>query len=638
MIVKHKINNIEKEFVCENPQFILRNFNGDFVFFSIIENISKYNGYFIRKDINDNDWEMFKSVHKIELDQELNSNNNSIKNITKTDKGFIKKSLKENNDKIKNNNEIIEEFSFNNILNYKVKNYNGKINLFFDSRKIHDYSTSGRIFKIYKKEKILVIEYNKFSDDSLNNLEYKIYTLIKCDKEINFEIKNKWVKNNYKYDERRNSGPYEFYINHTINIIVEQDLKLEIISSTDLDDAINKLNDKNNNSKNQLNNFDIIKNNLIQLEKVSQYKENEKNENNHYIKDNLLINDENYIAYYNVCNAISNSIVKANRIGIYAGLPWFYQFWTRDEAISSYGPYLIGHKEFVKEILINLISNISNDGRIPNRIPSSMLGSADGVGWVFKRISNILNDFNENEKNFIKNKLIESIEKIESNYLVNNLISNKAKETWMDTEYKGDIRDGFRIEIQTLHLNMLNLAKELSENEEKNYFEKKEIKMKNKVKKEFFNENILFDGLNDETIRPNIFLAYYIYPNLLNKEEWEKVFDNSLNSLWLNWGGLSTIDKKSNLYFKFHTGQNNMSYHRGDSWYFVNNLAAICLIKLNLNKYKNYIKEILNASTKEILQIGAIGELSEISSSEIQEPFGCFGQAWSNATFIELIN
>jgi len=158
-----------------------------------------------------------------------------------------------------------------------------------------------------------------------------------------------------------------------------------------------------------------------------------------------------------------------------------------------------------------------------------------------------------------------------------------------------------------------------------------------KARETFFKGGILWDGENDSSIRPNIFLAHYIFPDLLSKKEWRTVFQNSLESLWLEWGGISTIDKKNALFCHFYTGQNNKSYHRGDSWFFVNNIAAISLHKIDPSFFREYIQKILGASLEDNLFNGFIGHSSELSSSARQDASGCWCQSWSNATLVELV-
>lgn len=446
-------------------------------------------------------------------------------------------------------------------------------NLEIDMRKIYDFSEFDRYFEIYSKENYVIIKYSK----------YNLYLCIKGMKL--YEKICKWIRKDYTYDQQRGESPHR----HVYNALHFRGEKVFFSASLSEEDAISK-------------------NKILETKKLEH------------------INFQKNIAYTNALNSLNGLITDE---GLYAGLPWFFQIWTRDEAISLKGlSYIDDNKlKIIKQILLRQIDKILPNGRVPNRHPESKLGSADGVGWVFKRIKDFYYIFNEEEKKYIQNKLKESIGKLEQNYISNNLIYNKAKETWMDTSTEGDTREGARIEIQALTLNMYSM-----------FDKNKEENMKNKVREEFFKENILYDGQNDNTIRPNVFLAYYVYPELLTNDEWKNVFDKTLNKIWLSWGGLSTIDKDSKLFCPFYTNQNNKSYHRGDSWFFINNIAAICLIKLDKKKYEKYIDKIYNASKNEILSKGCIGDASEVSSASFLSSKGCFSQTWSLASFIELCN
>jgi glycogen debranching enzyme len=148
---------------------------------------------------------------------------------------------------------------------------------------------------------------------------------------------------------------------------------------------------------------------------------------------------------------------------------------------------------------------------------------------------------------------------------------------------------------------------------------------------------MLADGLDDWTVRPNIFIAAYVYPELLSKTEWTLCFKNALPKLWLSWGGLASIDKNNPLFTPRYTGETRQSYHRGDSWFWINNLAALVMSRTNKAKFKRYIDAIAKASAKEILTSGAVGHHAEVSSASRLESQGCMAQAWSDAMFIELV-
>ncbi len=328
------------------------------------------------------------------------------------------------------------------------------------------------------------------------------------------------------------------------------------------------------------------------------------------------------------------------------------QFWTRDEAMSLAALILEERFSEVKQILFRNFKNILDDGRMPNRHPDSKLGSADGVGWVWKRTQDFLlalgrkGNINEfltyDELIFMREQLKKSISRLLTYHTKDGLSSNSALETWMDTGYKDDTREGFRIEIQALRLCMYRLMAyicSLTGNEvgAKRYSELEDVTHR-KVRHEFYKNPLLLDGIGDETIRPNIFIAYYAYPELLDKNEWKSVFDRALKSLWLPWGGIATIDRDHRYFSSEYTGEDNRSYHRGDSWYFLNNIAAICLNDVDSKAYRGHVEKIISASTDDILFRGIIGFHSELSSAGNPTSSASLAQAWSSAFYIELIN
>ena len=310
-------------------------------------------------------------------------------------------------------------------------------------------------------------------------------------------------------------------------------------------------------------------------------------------------------------------------------------------AISLKALMLENRNKYAKKLLLSYLKHIGPDGRIPNRVPSSELGSADGVGWIFRRVHDLLSmhKLSKKEKSTIKDRLHHAIYLLLKYRTKECFAVNDEKETWMDTTAAGDTRAGARLEIQALRLSMYNLMSDFIND---SMYLKLEQRLKQRIKKKMWGKTYLNDGINnglcDKTIRPNIFLAAYIFPGMLSDKEWKLCFDTVLPRRWLGWGGLSTIDQKSGLFQQYHTGQDNKSYHRGDSWYFLNNMAALVLHKNDRDYYKKYIDNILQASKNELLWQGMLGHHSEISSAALMESNGCQAQLWSAAMFIELIH
>lgn len=621
-------------------------------YFSIPANpsidVSNYSGYILRDSYAKDDSEtMFKTIDNIYLESDSgkllpHSVINGFTYFERLYDGFCEKFT------LVRNGLIYDVESDDNVY----------INIDLDFRKIHDYDDKGRIYKIHKIDDSLVIEYSKYKDDSLNDKSYSRYMIING---IHiYDAPMTWIKKDYEYDRSRGLRS-ELYINHALRILSKGKTRLVFSFSDHKSDAISKIHD--------------IRKNYDLISKIHyDYK------NNHLeLKHNMSQVSGNEIAsgYVNAVHAIDGLMIQSNDcIGLWAGLPWFFQYWSRDELVSLKALMLENKKEFSKQVLIRHINSIQPNGRLPNIYTSkgpSGLGSADSIGWLFKRIKDVFSlaekgesqsYFNLYEIKYIRERLQYSIKQLLNNHYKNGLISNEALETWMDTSNGNDLREGYRIEIQCAFLCMLNLmnmlnhllankfvkrdSKLISITSSEFDYKKLERDISRIVRERFFVNGFLNDGWNCSNSfvsRPNVFLAYYFYPELLHNEEWELVFDNAISRLWLEWdidkktgGGFSTIDKENPLYQPQYSGQNNLSYHRGDSWFYINNIAAICLYALDKEKYFSYVKKILNASTEDILYRGFIGYASELTSASKFEPGGCFCQTWSIATYIELIH
>ncbi|MGB9674699.1 MAG: amylo-alpha-1,6-glucosidase, partial [Nanopusillaceae archaeon] len=220
----------------------------------------------------------------------------------------------------------------------------------------------------------------------------------------------------------------------------------------------------------------------------------------------------------------------------------------------------------------------------------------------------------------------------EYNYLDDKYFLFRAypNETWMDT-----LNRQYPIEIQFLMMNVYDNLYNHTKNIE--YKEKLE-KLKNSVKLYYLSDSSLYDDLKDRKIRCNIFLSYYYYPKLFSNIEWEKIFDYAILHLYLDWGGISSLSKLDKNFIK-DTNEDNYflnegkSMHNGDSWIYINNIAAISLYKVNKEKYKDIINKILES---DLQLIKMIGTLPERSSASKLKPAGALHQLWSLATYIEL--
>lgn len=485
-----------------------------------------------------------------------------------------------------------------------------------DVRQIYAGDSFGRFYETSLEDEIVVVKYRKENLDT-KSLEHEFFIAIKSNSKA-YEFINSWKKEFYSFDRDRRSPPFEL---HTYSLMKLKPTRVVISFGENKDSVVKECEEVYSNVRKLLS-----KHRRYTLEML----EDKELENKFKAKK---IPKEMYFAY-NSCKFFLNQMLTND--GIIAGLPWFFQYWSRDEAISA----ISLNKRNAKKLLLKRLDFIREDGRLPNIYYTFTKTNADAIGWLFHRIMKLLNLFTIDERRKIEEKLLTSICRINENYIKDNLVFNLSRETWMDTCYGDDARLGARIEIQALMLCMYSLASILSKLINRNLakmFSTLEKNLKEKVKANFWTGNYLKDGSDDPTIRPNVFLAAYAYPELLSKEEWTLCFQKVLEALWLDWGGLATIDKKHELFCEEHTGEDPRSYHHGDSWYFLNNIAAIVMNSIAKEKFSAEVDAIIKASTHEILWSGALGCHSELSSASKQTSQGCLCQAWSLATYIELV-
>ena len=331
---------------------------------------------------------------------------------------------------------------------------------------------------------------------------------------------------------------------------------------------------------------------------------------------------------------------KNKSYGMMAGIPWFFQSWTRDTALSLHALRLIGNEDDYRGILTYLLKHVEKDEA---SIPEGTLKSIDAPLITIMRLHQAYNQLSSKEKNSARKTAIKILKRIQKDNVREELLWSNTLETWMDT---GDLefRKGACIEMQALlHRAYLFMEQTETKEAEKKKYRKLANELREKVEKEFNKNGIIYDhilenGQLSENITPNPFLAYYYSPTLFEKKVWEESFDklyeelNSPNAPGL----LASLSPTHHKFQPKHTGMNNISYHRGDSWYFVNCIAGIAMLEVNKKKYDSIIKEIYETAKKDCFELGAIGYCSEISSYEMQEAKGCYAQTWSAAMLLEL--
>lgn len=610
--------------------FLLNSQNGNFLNLAVAENFSKFNGYFF-SDLPNNEF------YKV-LDEIIPVSASEVESVVDDNCVFVKKhkSFLENCDlSEKRGDDCVTTQDFfvglSGGLIYEINNYNGELLFDFDIRKKYDFDEWGRNYRVFRESDLVYVEYEKVSSDLSQS--YKLFVCLKVPNS-SVEFLNEFVEKVYEYDEQRNTDSRR-YVFRAFKVDVRESKKVFMGVGFTKEDAYKELK--------------LLEHHSFEMRGIEQSYQtllvSEKSFKN-------PISDYDYVAY---CVAFKNYFKFFARDFVtdseytFAGFPWFFQDWSRDHLIGL--KPLINSKQLskVKQVLFDYLSTISSESPFLGVFKGASTFSVDASFWLFLRLSELLEKseklgefkslFEQEDLKYIKEKGFLFLEGITVQRFdkSRDLIQPDWAETWMDT-----VQRDYPVEVQAMFLKFLSFMGDLSEKlgdvEDLEKYRDLERYFLKIVKKSYYRNNNLYDELGFEKVRVNVFLVYYFYPKLLSLHEWELVFDNSIRHLWLDWGGFSSLSKFDAEFEDVYSGEDNLSYHRGDSWLFMNNIAAICCYDLNYRKYKYYVHKILSASKTELLQRGFVGFMCEVSDAREFSSKGCLAQFWSQATFVEFLD
>lgn len=594
MICVHRIGAyaVQKE-IEKNPQMLLTNTKGGFFYWQD-DPASRYHGFFVREG-----GVMLKTIAGLKLGVRL-----PAKRVTNRFSSF----------EVERQGGIRELFFLDPDSNSLVWQANEAITLsvLLDGKEMFDNSEMGRFYEVTAEEGCVVVEFIKREDGSLGRRFFLAIAGIGGSR-----AKKEWVREQYEFDKDRNDPPLERYVFHAADL---QGKKFVFSVAPQKDMAIET-------AKRIYDNAEKIKRSLdAEVERFA------------HTYGEITKDEEIRAAYLAAKHSLHHMEVKdewKNSEGIYAGIPWFAQFWLRDFTIAS-GQLA---QNVARASYARYLDHWITQGTIHGYDAPGTLAYADTEGLFFACAARLMRAGALEGEDLRKTSelLVSFLGKELPARIQDGLVHNGSKETWMDTEYRGSGRQGARIEIQALTLAMFRFARQLTG--DKTYL-LKEAELLRAVRAAFWDGTALADGAGDATQRPNIFLAYQFYPDLLLRHEWEKAFVSALDALWLPWGGIASIAKKHPFFCGADRGceDPNQSYHHGDAWFFVNNYAAASLYEVNAEKFQPYVDALLAASTNDILWEGALGHHSEVSSADHYVSRGCRAQSWSAASYCDAID
>jgi len=318
------------------------------------DNITNFNGWYNLIECNPG-YTLYKTIDNIYINKSTSELINNFTNVERL------------------HNDTLERFTLaKNGLIYELESYTDDVYIDLDFRAMFDTDDRGRIYQVYKHDDIIIVEYTKYTDNSLKDIFMKAYLAIKGSE--GYEVIDRWTRKSYAYDmSRKNSS--EFYIYNALKIPCRKNLKLYFSFSENKDEAIKKVDEMYMGIK------DIDEGHI-------QYENNVLS-----VKGGIteITGADAAFAYAGCVHAIDNlsmelSVDHKRITGMWAGLPWFFQYWSRDELISIIAPMIEHRYDYSKELLMKYLSEIMNDGRLSNRYPTANLGTADSIGWLFKRL------------------------------------------------------------------------------------------------------------------------------------------------------------------------------------------------------------------------------------------------------------
>ena len=344
--------------------------------------------------------------------------------------------------------------------------------------------------------------------------------------------------------------------------------------------------------------------------------------------------------------------------GIYAGLPWFDDYWGRDAFISFAGGALIsGSFAEARKILLSFADLQNTDpldenyGRIPNRAqPEDIIyNTTDGTPWFVRSIWDYYRY--TGDVDFL-NKMWPGISLATMGALQNwtdesGILRHADADTWMDArgpDGPWSPRGDRAIEIQFIWRDQLEITRRLAKLFKETEFESQLSDVLTKLEfgiNSFRSEEggYWVDHLNDDDsqdlqIRPNIFLVPPLFKETCDWSSFQKLAPQLVS----NKGVLSLSQDDPNFHPYHHLAGlyvQDAAYHNGIIWTW--NSAATITPAVRFHQY-HYVQSIHEDLTDQILNRGAVGTIAELTDTwprngETQLS-GTFSQAWSLAEYL----
>ncbi|MCK9408405.1 MAG: amylo-alpha-1,6-glucosidase [Bacteriovoracaceae bacterium] len=366
---------------------------------------------------------------------------------------------------------------------------------------------------------------------------------------------------------------------------------------------------------------------------------------------------------------MNQSIGGARTKGIFAGLPWFNNYWGRDSFISLPGAtYVIGNFIDARDVLRSyaafqeLDTTSTNYGRIPNlATPQSVIyNTADGAPWFVRSLLEYVQYSGDTD--FVREMYPVVVRSIDGTlkYHCDSLgfLTHTDAESWMDAvgpDGPWSPRGNRANDIQALWHQQLTagifFAKTYNKTETASRWKIIADKLETNFSNYFVDtaNGLIYDHLTNNgtpsvELRPNqLFTLDMLMPESIRRS----VVNTVLNELVFEHGTATLAQNDSN----FHPHHEfppyyvkDAAYHNGTVWTWLNGAAVHSAVRYDL---QDVVYPITMNSVHQMLHRGTVGALSELldahprrkNNGTYDEPklSGTYSQAWSLAEFVRSV-
>lgn len=344
--------------------------------------------------------------------------------------------------------------------------------------------------------------------------------------------------------------------------------------------------------------------------------------------------------------------------GIYAGFPWFTDFWGRDMFIAMPGTVLCpGQFDVAKNILLSFAKYQDLDkksptyGRVPNRLnlEGILYNTTDGTPRFVMQVLDYLKYTGDVAflKSIYNNVKVATDAALDLYVDDRGYLTHADADTWMDAKRQGKYpcspRGNRAVDIQALWFCQLESAAKIADclgkKSDADRWRKAAEKLKGNFQKDFVVDGQLVDHLNadgtaDRQLRPNTMFAYsLIDSDSVKREDIRKIWSR-LTYPW----GVSSLDQMDNQFHPYHEQWHRYhkddAYHNGTVWIWLNGMAMQRMIEFGQEDEAYKLLENMN---RQALKDGAVGSLSECADAWCRpgqvwsRRSGTFLQSWSNS-------